>query len=156
MITDNNRHEILADIHQCIPILEKIVNNSEILTYLPESERIALIKAAGKISRPDKEEIKKRNKDRKQLKRKAIVKKESRMRAATGIRRARETEIFTAPQQITFNSSESNKTDNTSYLETPRNCYVCKAEFTKLHHFYDTMCPKCARFNYENVSRQHP
>jgi len=145
----DNHQEILAEIHKCIPVLEKIVNNSELLAHLPESERIALIAAAGKISRPDKEEIKKRNKDRREQKRKAIVKKERRMRAATGIRKARETEIFTAPQQITFNGSESCKTYNTSYLKTPRNCYVCKAEFTQLHHFYDTMCPKCARFNYK-------
>ena len=140
--------EILAEMQKCIPVLEKIVNNSELLAHLSESERIALITAAGKISRPDKAEIKKRNKDKREQKRKAIVKKERRIRAATGIRKARETEVFTAPQQITFNSSESYKTDNTSYLETPRNCYVCKAEFRQLHHFYDTMCPKCAQFNY--------
>ena len=149
MKTDNNQHEILAEIHQCIPVLEKIANNSELMAHLPESKRIALITAAGKISRPDKTEIKKRNKDKREQKRKAIIKKERRIRAATGIRKARKTEIFTAPQQITFNSSQSCTTDNTSYLETPRNCYVCKAEFTQLHHFYDTMCPKCAQFNYE-------
>ena len=33
-------------------------------------------------------------------------------------------------------------------LETPRNCYVCKTEFTKMHHFYDTMCCDCGDFNY--------
>ncbi len=148
MGTDNN-HEILAGIRECIPVLEEIVNNSELLAYLPEPERIALITAAGKISRPDKAEIKKRNKDKREQKRKAIVQKERRMRAATGIRKAREIDIFTAPQQITFNNSQSCQTDHTSYLKTPRNCYVCKAEFTQLHHFYDTMCPKCARFNYE-------
>ncbi len=148
METDNYQ-KIIADIHQCIPALEEIVKNSKLLTYLPESKRIALITAAGKISRPDKAEIKKRNKDKREHKHKAIVKKEHRIRAATGIRRARETKIFTAPQQITFNNSQSCTTDNTSYLETPCNCYVCKVEFTQLHHFYDTMCPKCAQFNYE-------
>ena len=60
----DNKQEILTSIHECIPILEKIVNNSELLAHLPESERIALITAAGKISRPDKKEIKKRNKDK--------------------------------------------------------------------------------------------
>ncbi len=33
-------------------------------------------------------------------------------------------------------------------LETPRNCYVCKTEFTKMHHFYATMCKDCGDFNY--------
>jgi len=148
MGTDNHQ-ETVTDIRQCIPVLEKIVNNSELLAYLPEPERIALITAAGRISRPDKAEIKKRNKDKREQKRKAIVQKERRMRASTGIRKAREIDVFTAPQQITFKNSQSCKTDHTSYLETPRNCYVCKAEFTQLHHFYDTMCPKCAQFNYE-------
>jgi tRNA U54 and U55 pseudouridine synthase Pus10 len=33
-------------------------------------------------------------------------------------------------------------------LETPRQCYVCKTDFTKMHHFYDTMCTDCGDFNY--------
>ena len=93
----DNKQKILTSIHECIPVLEKIVNNSELLVHLPESERIALITAAGKISRPDKKEIKKRNKDKREQKRKAIIKKERRIRAATGIRKARETKVFTAP-----------------------------------------------------------
>jgi NAD(P)-dependent dehydrogenase (short-subunit alcohol dehydrogenase family) len=28
------------------------------------------------------------------------------------------------------------------------NCYVCKRDYTELHHFYDQMCPSCAAFNY--------
>ncbi|NTV29883.1 MAG: SDR family oxidoreductase, partial [Candidatus Omnitrophica bacterium] len=33
-------------------------------------------------------------------------------------------------------------------LVRPRVCYVCKDRFTKVHFFYDAMCPKCAEFNY--------
>ncbi|MCU0683879.1 MAG: SDR family NAD(P)-dependent oxidoreductase [Polyangiaceae bacterium] len=33
-------------------------------------------------------------------------------------------------------------------LELPRNCYVCKAEFRRLHFFYDSLCYECAEFNY--------
>jgi 3-oxoacyl-ACP reductase-like protein len=32
--------------------------------------------------------------------------------------------------------------------QTARNCYVCKTPFTKMHHFYDTMCTDCGDFNY--------
>ncbi|MCK5695613.1 MAG: oxidoreductase, partial [Desulfobacula sp.] len=145
----DDKQETLAAIRRCIPILEKIADRSELLACLPEPERIALITAAGKISRPDKAEIKKRKKNKKLQKRLAIVKKERRLRAATGIRRARETNIFTAPRQISFDDGKTNKKNNKQRLETPRNCYVCKAEFKQLHHFYDTMCPECAEFNYQ-------
>ncbi|MCP3944004.1 MAG: SDR family oxidoreductase [Desulfobacteraceae bacterium] len=146
-ITNEDKEKTLAAMENCIPLLEKIAEQSEFLALLPESKRIALILAAGRISRPDKKEIKKRNKDKKQLKRMAIVEKERRLRAATGIRRAREDVVFTAPQQICGPEPLSEKKLQT--LETPRNCYVCKAEFTTLHHFYDTMCPECAQFNYQ-------
>ena len=106
-----------------------------------------MITAAGKISRPDKKEIKKRNKDKRQQKRLAIVEKERRLRASTGIRKARQTDVFNAPPQICDTTAEPEKA--LLHLKTPRNCYVCKKEFTQLHHFYDTMCPDCAAFNYQ-------
>jgi NAD(P)-dependent dehydrogenase (short-subunit alcohol dehydrogenase family) len=137
----------LAAIQECIPLLQKIADQSELLSQLPEPQRIALIMAAGKISRPDKKEIKKRNKDRRQQKRAAIVEKERRLRAGTGIRKAREADVFAAPRQICERPGHIETP--AQKLETPRNCYVCKAEFTRLHHFYDTMCPECAQFNYQ-------
>jgi len=33
-------------------------------------------------------------------------------------------------------------------VRTPRTCYVCKKDYTRLHHFYDGMCPACADLNY--------
>jgi len=144
-----DKQEALAAMTRCIPILENIADQSELLALLSENQRIALITAAGKISRPNKKEIKKRNKDRKKQKRLAIVEKERRLRADTGIRRAREDDVFTAPQQICGPDVDMGIEDKTRTLETPRNCYVCKTEFVKLHHFYDTMCPECAEFNYQ-------
>ena len=141
------QEKILATLGECILLLETLADQSELLALLPESQRIALIAAAGKISRPDKREIKKRNKDRKAQKRNAIVEKERRLRASTGIRRAREDAVFTAPQQIC--GPKPVMEENPQTLATPRNCYVCKAEFKTLHHFYDTMCPECADFNYQ-------
>ena len=34
-------------------------------------------------------------------------------------------------------------------LTSFRNCYVCKAKYTKLHPFYDTMCESCGDLNYQ-------
>ncbi len=144
---NNDQIERLTAIRGCIPILENIAERSELLAQLSEPERIALITAAGKISRPDRKEIKKRNKAKKQQKRMAVVAKERRLRAGTGIRKAREAAVFTSPMQICDVAAPP--ADTLKTLETPRNCYVCKAEFTRLHHFYDAMCPQCAEFNYQ-------
>ncbi len=146
----------IAAILDCIPILEQVVNHSELLAQLSEKDRIALISAAGKISRPDKKEIKKRNKDRRAKKKEAIREKERRLRSGTGIRKAREAAIFSAPKQIGNSSDQWVADSDTQTLESPRNCYVCKAEFKQLHHFYDTMCPDCASFNYEKRFQTAP
>lgn len=144
-----NSQKIVSSIRQCIPVLQKLVENSEYLAQLTEKERVALLTAAGKISRPDKKEIQKRKKDRIKLKRLAIVEKEKRLRAQTGIRQAREEKVFTAPEQIEYDMSKKDIHTSDNHLHTPRNCYVCKAQFTLLHPFYDTMCPECAAFNYK-------
>jgi NAD(P)-dependent dehydrogenase (short-subunit alcohol dehydrogenase family) len=33
-------------------------------------------------------------------------------------------------------------------MGTPQHCYVCKADYHELHHFYDQMCPACAELNW--------
>nr|WP_319492752.1 SDR family oxidoreductase [uncultured Desulfobacter sp.] len=146
-IAPEDEKRLLEDAGRCIKVLETLADRTELLAKMSESDRLALIKAAGKISRPDKAEIKKRNKDKKQQKRLAIVAKERRMRAQTGIRQARQASVFSAPAQLEGPAIES--TDTAEHLDSPRNCYVCKAEFTQLHHFYDTMCPDCATLNYQ-------
>ncbi|HEX3890794.1 MAG TPA: SDR family oxidoreductase, partial [Verrucomicrobiae bacterium] len=30
----------------------------------------------------------------------------------------------------------------------PQNCYVCKQDYSTIHHFYDQLCPKCAELNF--------
>src|SRR3546814_10118669 len=31
-------------------------------------------------------------------------------------------------------------------------CYVCKQKYTRVHHFYDQLCPECAEFNFAKRS----
>jgi hypothetical protein len=56
-----------------------------------------------------------------------------------------------APKLLAFNDLANKEQLE---LETARNCYVCKTPFTKMHHFYDTMCTDCGDFNYAKRSRQ--
>lgn len=131
------------EIEQCIALLEKLVDNKTQVFELPEDKRIALLMAAGKLSRPSKEDFKKQKKDAKKAAKRKMIERDKHARKETGIRSARESLVFEAPKLLTFDKDREAKE-----LESPRNCYVCKTVYTKLHHFYDTMCPECANFNY--------
>ncbi len=133
-------------IQSCINLLEDLVNNSVEMAHLLDQQRIDLLSAAGKISRPEPGEIRKRKKDRVRLKRQRIDDHERSVRAATGIRSAREAAVFTAPKQITYQDSSTPK--KVLELIKPRHCYVCKVQFSRLHFFYDSMCASCADLNY--------
>ena len=135
------------EIDQCISMLKILAEDTDRLANLPEEQRIALLKVTGEISRPDRAEIKKRNKAANKRHSLAILEKDRRARNTTGIRMARFDATFTAPKEIEFNPSESEHKGEK--IVAPRNCYVCKEEFTHLHFFYDTLCKKCGDLNYK-------
>ncbi|MBL6449961.1 SDR family oxidoreductase [Fulvivirga sp. 29W222] len=135
----------LQEVENCLYVLEKLVADSGQLIALPEEKRVALLKAAGMLSRPDRDEVRKRHKLSKQHQRQLVVQRDRESRAATGIRSARTASVFMAPRQITAVVEEQLEE---RVLSSPRNCYVCKKEYTHLHHFYDTMCKECGDFNY--------
>ncbi|PCJ28385.1 MAG: oxidoreductase [Flavobacteriales bacterium] len=134
------------EIEQCIAVLESLANNTNQIFNLPKEQRIALMKAAGLLSRPNKDEFHKRKKDAKKAIKRKMVERDKHARKETGIRSAREALIFEAPKPL-FNLPKG-ENDTQATLESPRNCYVCKTVFTKLHHFYDTMCTDCGDLNY--------
>lgn len=135
----------LNEIESCIDILNRLVNDTNQIFEIPEDRRIALIKAAGQLSRPSKQEFAKRVKDAKRNEKRKQAVRDKHARKETGIRSAREAHVFVAPKLLPAAELASKDLPE---LTTPRNCYVCKAEFTKLHHFYDTMCTDCGDFNY--------
>jgi NAD(P)-dependent dehydrogenase (short-subunit alcohol dehydrogenase family) len=133
------------EMRRCVAILEDIVADSVILAQIPNDVRIALLKAAGLLSRPDRDAIRIRKKERSRVVRAKIDIQERNARASTGIRSARESSVFTAPKQILDARALEGKQLE---LINPDSCYICKQHFTKLHFFYDAMCPDCAELNY--------
>ena len=134
-----------TEIDHCINIITHMVTNGEDFAALPKEKQIELMKIAGQLSRPDCHQLRQRRKAARNRKKQQIVTTERQARAATGIRLAREAAVFSAPLQI---SDTTESTKGHLVLQSRRNCYICKAEFTKLHFFYDTLCPSCAELNY--------
>ncbi len=145
MDIEDTRLNPAQDIDHCIRMLKHWVDHGEDFVALPREKQIELIKIAGQLSRPDGHQLKQRNKALRKTKRAPIVSAEIAARASTGIRLARTTAVFSAPLQL---SQGAESTQAPRVLHSARNCYVCKAEFTQLHFFYDAMCPQCAELNY--------
>src|SRR5690606_26453521 len=131
------------DIDRCIETLQGLLGDTDQLFELPEEKRVALMTAAGLLSRPSREEFERRKKDAKKAAKRKQIERDKHARKETGIRTAREAPVFVAPKLI-----EAATVEKDLELQSPRNCYVCKKEYTKLHHFYDTMCTDCGDFNY--------
>ncbi len=132
-------------IAQCIAVLESLNADSDQIFEIPKDSRLALLMAAGQFSRPSKEELAERKKGAKKIHRKKLFDIDKTARKTTGIRSAREASIFIAPSRLALTGKEA---DEAIQLESPRECYVCKESFDRLHHFYDTMCTSCGDFNY--------
>lgn len=47
------------------------------------------------------------------------------------------------PAILKFNNEDE------TYKGKGLKCYVCKDRFKEVHHFYHSMCPECAKHNYE-------
>lgn len=128
-------------IEQCIAILEALNSDTDQIFDIPMERRIELITQAGRLSRPQKDELNKRKKNAKKKASKAAAAQDKISRNQTGIRSAREASVFVSPKMIAASREQAKSV-------APRECYVCKEVFTTLHHFYDTMCTSCGDFNY--------
>ncbi len=132
-------------------MLEKAAANRALLAQLSVEERTRLLKAAGDIYCPDVAQ------------RRRLVKASSKQRKAeqtgrdqsklheTGIRKLRREKVFTTPNVFPpkdFVQAEAK--DNPDFREVvePQNCYICKKDYSTIHHFYDQLCPQCAELNF--------
>ena len=142
----DNKQYTQKEIDKCIALLDHFSRHGSEFAKLAHEKQIELMKAAGELSKPDREKLKERRKAICKINKQKVKKKQRKARAATGIRSAREETVFTAPLQVT------DKTDTAKtyrVLPSPQNCYVCKTEYSKLHFFYDALCPSCAELNYK-------
>ena len=89
-----------AQIEMCIAVLETLNLDGKQIINLPEDKRIALMKAAGLLSRPQKNEYLARKKDAKKANKRIVHFQDKHARNTTGIISAREATIFSAPKMI--------------------------------------------------------
>ena len=130
-------------------LLEEIVADRALLAEIPEEERNRLLQAAGRVSRPDVIDRRRLLKVSKRKRKAERVRREESVLENTGIRRLRREPVFTTPNY--FPPAPETLVDTEPVireLNEARNCYICKKDYSTVHHFYDHLCPECAEFNY--------
>lgn len=126
-------------------ILEGVVDDRSVLAQLSEAERVRFINAAGDVFCPDIDERRRRLKARRRQERDDRAQRSESARAGTGIRRLREKPVYTTPNVFPPLAEPDDERTEVDRLH----CYVCKAGYTELHHFYDQLCGSCADLNYK-------
>ncbi|MGQ0831773.1 MAG: SDR family NAD(P)-dependent oxidoreductase [Microthrixaceae bacterium] len=148
VVDDGDRaKELLA----ATELLEAIAGDRSLLDGLTAEERIRFLNAAGDVYAPDVEARRRQTKARRRQEKADKVRRDEDLLTETGIRQLRARPVFVTPNVFVPDDVARDTVDDEAVargLGEERHCYVCKAHFTEVHHFYDQMCSACAALNF--------
>ena len=144
-------------LQHALQTLEEVVANRAMLAQLSEEERSRFLKAAGEVYCPELDSRRRLVKARIRQRKAEKIQRDEKQLHETGIRKLRRERVFLtpnvyAPDARELLESQPNASTGAQTVEEARNCYICKKDYTVLHHFYDQLCPECAAFNFSKRS----
>ena len=148
---DGNAITLAERLRAAIEVLESAAADQALLAPLSVEEQMRLIKAAGDIYCPDVSERRRLVKARVRQRKAEKVKRDQGLLGETGIRKLRREKVFTTPNLPPPPGVEPQEiADDPDFREVvePQNCYICKRDYSAIHHFYDQLCPPCAELNF--------
>ena len=153
--TDNDEENLGPRLRNATETLERVVNDRDLLNALSDEDRARLFVAAGEFLHPNPDDRRRQAKERRKRRRKKKVNADEATLDQTGIRQLRDKPVFTTPNVFPPKDHEQIEVeDDPDFRELiePQHCYICKQDYSKVHHFYDQLCPTCAGFNYAKRS----
>ena len=132
-------------------LLERIASDRTLLAHLPEEERTRIVQAAGEVFCPDLKERRRLVKAKTRQRKTERIERDQSQLAETGIRKLRKEKVFTTPSAfppLDFKQVEVEGDPEFREVLEPQNCYICKQDYSAIHHFYDQLCPACAELNF--------
>jgi NAD(P)-dependent dehydrogenase (short-subunit alcohol dehydrogenase family) len=151
-VTEHSNNSIpLADrLRAAAELLESIADDRALLAGVPEEQRTRLLQAAGRVSRPDAVDRRRLVQATKRDRKSAKANRAETVLSNTGIRKLRRETVFMTPNVFPPRSFDQVDVPEADFREAvePQNCYICKQDFSAIHHFYDQLCPACADFNF--------
>ncbi len=113
-----------------------------------------LVEAAARVHSPDVSERRKFVRARRRLHKAEKEQRDENVLVNTGIRELRRKPVYTTPNPILPSEAVAHtlpkEVADPDFREVvePQNCYICKKDYSEIHHFYDQLCPACAEFNF--------
>ncbi len=150
----HERAQIREQLLRTTALLKQLAASRQWLDELSDEERIELLTAAGEVYCEDPATRRARVKARRRTKQNQQVARDEAVLSATGIRTLRSKPVFTTPNDYPPTDFEQSDVDDPAFRETieTQHCYICKKHYRQVHHFYDQLCPACAKFNYAKRS----
>jgi NAD(P)-dependent dehydrogenase (short-subunit alcohol dehydrogenase family) len=145
------RGDLAAQLRAAAELLERAASDRAVLAELSQEERTRLLKAAGDIYCPDVRARRRLVKETSKQRKKQKVQRDQTVLNETGIRTLRRKPVFTTPNLPPAPEIEPQEVENNPEFREvvePQNCYICKKDYSTIHHFYDQLCPKCADLNF--------
>jgi NAD(P)-dependent dehydrogenase (short-subunit alcohol dehydrogenase family) len=158
-----------AEIERALEVLARLAADRGQLAVVDAATRERLQRVAGEIARPDARQRRQLRKALARDERETRKARDGALRKETGIRRLRDAPVFRAPLPelppagtdasrwwpgalpgalpATPASAPAPAAHPDRELHEPHKCYVCKAEYRRLHRFYDQLCPACGDEN---------
>ena len=148
-------------LRQALALLEAIAADRTVLDGCPEDQRARLHRAIAAIYHPEPKLRRQKTKERERERNAEAIRRADALLDSTGIRELRRKPVFTTPNYFppqgfdALGNPQSTNADGTTQAgDASResgellHCYVCKQKYTRVHHFYDQLCPACADFNF--------
>jgi len=148
----NGSVDVLRDeIRAATELLERVIADRGLLAALPREERSRFLDAVALVYHPDAKARRQMVKATTRIRKAEAVRKEEEVLEERGIRSLRRQSVFNTPNVFPpENFEQRDVDDDPDFREAveERHCYVCKEQYTTLHHFYDQLCPACGDFNF--------
>ncbi len=150
-LTDSPEVPLAGQLKAATELLEAVAKDRSLLAQLPPGERARFLTAAGQVFTPDVHERRRLVKAVQRQRKADKLKRDESVLTETGIRKLRRQSVFTTPNLPPPPDVEPVEVrDDPDFREVvePQNCYICKRDYSRVHHFYDQLCPQCAELNF--------
>jgi NAD(P)-dependent dehydrogenase (short-subunit alcohol dehydrogenase family) len=151
-------HDDLGErVRAAADLIISIAADATLRAALPEVDLKRLKEAVSRFHHPDPINHRAARRERKRARTAEKNRLDDATLDQTGIRVLRRKPVFTTPN--CFPPAGHIAGPDTMEAETPResvepqHCYVCKQKYSRIHHFYDQLCPECAEFNFRKRSQ---